>query len=475
MSATFEVKCRPDRFYYAGYRKITVLTGFEDLELAQPLLKALTAENYLDPTPIQKQAIPHVLAGRDLLGLAQTGTGKTAAFALPILHKLTIEKKRRTAGAPRALILSPTRELAMQIADNCRKYARFTGVKTMAVFGGMPIRRQINNLKHGTDLLVATPGRLLDLVRSRSLSLEKVEYFVLDEADQMMDLGFIHDMRKLAQILPQPRQTLFFSATMPKAIADLAASFLTDPVEVRVAPVSATADKVDQKLIYVARNQKTALVQQLIKNDNIQKAILFTRTKHGADKVARSLSKDGIECGAIHGNKTQGQRQRTLASFRNGRIRILVATDIAARGIDIDHVSHVFNYDLPDVPEIYVHRIGRTARAGASGQSIALCSGDDRGSLRAVERLMKRSIDVIEEVDGIELAPVPVTDERSRGKSRRGGSGFRGGQKRVNSDGRQRSVRHEDGPGRKRRANRPGKNARRRDRNDTAAGENPAL
>lgn len=456
-------------------QKETILTGFNDLELATPLLKALAAENYLNPTPIQKQAIPHVLAGRDLLGLAQTGTGKTAAFALPILHKLTEDKKRRTAGAPRALILSPTRELAMQIADNCRKYARFGSIKVMAVFGGTPIRRQIHNLKHGTDLLVATPGRLLDLVRSNALSLEKIEYFVLDEADQMMDLGFIHDMRKLAQILPKQRQTLFFSATMPKTIADLAASFLTDPVDVKVAPVSSTADKVDQKLIYVARNQKTALVQQLIKNDDIQKAILFTRTKHGADKVARSLSKDGIECGAIHGNKTQGQRQRTLASFRNGKIRILVATDIAARGIDIDHVSHVFNYDLPDVPEVYVHRIGRTARAGASGQSIALCTGEDRGSLRAVERLIKRSIDVIDSVDGIDLAPLPAaSDKPRRNRSRAGSSGFGGGHKRANSNGRQAGGQREETPNRKRRSNRPGKNARRRDRGGVEARGNLA-
>ena len=358
------------------------MTQFKDLGLSAPILKSLDAEGYSTPTPIQAQAIPIVLKGRDLVGLAQTGTGKTAGFALPILERLAANRKHAGEKACRTLVLAPTRELASQIGDSFRAYGRFLGLSTAVVFGGASMFKQKQALYRGVDILVATPGRLLDHISQRSLRLDAVEILVLDEADHMLDMGFIHDLRKISTLVPKHRQSLFFSATMPPPIAELAAQFLTNPERVAVTPVSSTAERVEQAVIHVDQNKKQDLLHALLADETISRALVFARTKHGADRVVRKLASAGFAADAIHGNKSQGQRTRALDAFKKGKARILVATEIAARGIDVDDVSHVINFDLPNVPEQYVHRIGRTARAGNGGPAIALCAPDDRAHLR---------------------------------------------------------------------------------------------
>ena len=370
-------------------------TTFESLGLSEPLRKALAAKGYVNPTPIQLQAIPPVLEGRDLCGIAQTGTGKTAAFALPTLDYLARNPGLPPKRSARVLVLSPTRELAAQIAESFRDYGRFQRLSVQCVFGGVPIQKQIRALVSGVDVLVATPGRLLDLIDQRALHLKGVEVFVLDEADQMMDLGFIVPIKKVHAMLPQQRQTLFFSATMPRAIADLGNSFLTDPVKVSVAPAATTAERVEQVVTFVDQKEKPALLVLALKSQAIDRALVFTRTKHGADRVVRQLEACGISSVAIHGNKSQAQRTTALQAFRDGRVRIMVATDIAARGIDVSGVSHVFNYELPNVAEQYVHRIGRTARAGAEGMAISFCAGDEKPYLRDIEKLTRIKLDIV--------------------------------------------------------------------------------
>ena len=405
------------------------MTKFTDLGLAEPLLKALAAEGYETPTPIQAQAIPHILQGRDLLGAAQTGTGKTAAFSLPMLHRLLAKPRQMPARSVRALILSPTRELSAQIEASIRTYARYTSLKSTVIFGGVPVGKQIRALGEKVDILVATPGRLLDLVDQRAVSLREIEFLVLDEADQMLDLGFIHALRRIATLIPKERHTLLFSATMPKPIREIASAYLTDPVEVAVAPVATTAEKIDQRVIFTEAHDKPALLAKTLNVPELERAIVFTRTKHGADKVVRQLGTSGIEAAAIHGNKSQSQRERALGAFRDGSLRILVATDIAARGIDVDGISHVVNFDLPNVPETYVHRIGRTARAGASGLAIAFCTPEERGDLAAIEKLTKVAITPIGAVpywDG-RTPKKPPQNQRGGGRGQQQNGGGRGG------------------------------------------------
>lgn len=406
--------------------KFPNLTKFSDLGLGAPILKALADEKYETPTPIQAQSIPLLLEGRDLLGIAQTGTGKTAAFGLPLIQMLGEDTRPLQPKTTRALILSPTRELAQQIHDSLKTYSRHVRLRSTVVVGGVSIRSQIRALERGTDILVATPGRLLDLINNRAVRLDDLTHFVLDEADQMLDLGFIHDLRRLVKMVPPKRQTLFFSATMPKTIADLAAAFLTNPEKVSVAPVATTAEKIDQRVIFTDKPRKMEQLRDLLKGEGMERAIVFTRTKHGADKVVRDLGKKGIEAAAIHGNKSQGQRQRALGSFKNGSMRVLVATDIAARGIDVDGISHVVNYDLPNVPETYVHRIGRTARAGAEGIAISLCDPEEYAYLRDIERLTKRALDLMPGEDP-QNDPRPTFASRNLSAPKRNGGGNRGG------------------------------------------------
>jgi len=365
------------------------MTQFADLGLAAPLQQALAAKGYTTPTPIQAQAIPPVLTGRDLCGIAQTGTGKTAAFALPSLHRLSANPKPRAPKGCRMLVLAPTRELASQIAESFTLYGANLKLSVLTVFGGVPIPRQVRALATGVDILVATPGRLLDLIDQRALTLRNVEILVLDEADQMLDLGFIHALRRIHGLVPKERQTLFFSATMPKTIADLGDSFLRDAVKVSVAPPSTTAERVDQAVTFVNQAEKQALLTLTLRSTEIDRALVFTRTKHGADRVVKHLVAAGIPANAIHGNKSQPQRERALAEFKSGEAPILVATDIAARGIDVSGVSHVFNFELPNVPEQYVHRIGRTARAGATGVAISFVADDERPYLKQIEKLTR--------------------------------------------------------------------------------------
>ncbi len=370
--------------------------AFESLGVSAPILKALAAEGYTTPTPIQTQAIPIVLKGRDLIGLAQTGTGKTAAFALPILDRLNQSRKHAGEKSCRTLVLAPTRELASQIADSFRSYGRFLGLSTTVVFGGASMHKQKQALFRGVDILVATPGRLLDHISQRTLRLDAVEILVLDEADHMLDMGFIHDLRKIATLLPRHRQSLFFSATMPAPIAELAAQFLDNPERVAVAPQSTTAERVEQAVIHVDQSKKQDLLHALLADKSVKRALVFCRTKHGADRVVTKLESAGFEAEAIHGNKNQGQRTRALDAFKKGHARLLVATEIAARGIDVDNISHVINFDLPNVPEQYVHRIGRTARAGAGGKAISFCAPDERAYLKDIERLTKQAVPVME-------------------------------------------------------------------------------
>jgi ATP-dependent RNA helicase RhlE len=372
-----------------------ILMQFTELGLAEPILKALAAKNYATPTPIQQKAIPVLLEGRDLCGIAQTGTGKTAAFALPSLDHFARNPKQTPLNGCRMLVLSPTRELAAQIAQSFRDYGRFLKLSVEVVFGGVPINRQIKALSRGVDVVVATPGRLLDLLDQRAFTIKDTEIFVLDEADQMMDMGFIHPLRRIAKLLPKERQNLFFSATMPKEIEALAAQFLNDPVKVSVAPQSTTAERVLQRASFVNQAEKQALLTLTVKNEPIDRALIFTRTKHGADRVVRFLEGAGIQAVAIHGNKSQAQRTTALQAFRHGHVKLLVATDIAARGIDVSGVSHVINFELPNVPEQYVHRIGRTARAGAEGIAISFVADDERPYLKAIERTAKVKLEIV--------------------------------------------------------------------------------
>ena len=370
------------------------MTQFSDLGLAAPIQSALDSEGYVTPTPIQAQSIPSLLQGRDLLGIAQTGTGKTAAFSLPALHHLSAKAKRPLPQTCRMLVLAPTRELASQIADSMRTYGKNLKLSVATVFGGTSINKNRQDVSRGVDVLVATPGRLIDLIEQRCLSLQNVEILVLDEADQMLDLGFIHALKQIVRMLPARRQTLFFSATMPKAIKDLADTFLTDPAQVAVTPVASTVERVEQYVTFVQQAEKQALLTMVLERGDIDRALIFARTKHGADRVVKLLAGNRIAANAIHGNKSQPQRERALAEFKSGKVRILVATDIAARGIDVSGVSHVINFELPNVAEQYVHRIGRTARAGATGIAIAFCADDERAYLKGIEKLTRQRIEV---------------------------------------------------------------------------------
>ncbi|GEP94745.1 DEAD/DEAH box family ATP-dependent RNA helicase [Chitinophaga cymbidii] len=372
--------------------------SFEKLSLIAPILRALETQGYTTPTPIQSQAIPIVLAKRDLLACSQTGTGKTAAFAIPILQLLYKEKQAEQSGARhiKTLILTPTRELAIQIAENFRDYGAHTGLRHLVIFGGVSAHTQIQTLKQGTDILIATPGRLLDLWQQGHINLRYIHQFVLDEADRMLDMGFIHDVKRVITKLPEKRQTLFFSATMPPEIAQLANSILTNPEKVAVTPVSSTAEKVEQRLYYTDKTTKRALLIHVLKDASITSALVFTRTKHGADRVAKELNKAQISASAIHGDKSQNSRQRALTDFKGGRIRVLVATDIAARGIDVDNLSHVINYEIPNVPETYVHRIGRTGRGGASGIALSFCDEEERAYVKDITKLIAQQIPVVD-------------------------------------------------------------------------------
>ena len=367
---------------------------FEELRLAEPILRAVTAEGYTVPTPLQVKAIPHVLEGRDVLGCAQTGTGKTAAFALPILQRLGPAARNQAGRAIRVLVLAPTRELAAQIDDSFRAYGRYTGLRSTAIFGGVGQNPQVGALRSGVDILVATPGRLLDLMEQGFIDLRRVGVLVLDEADRMLDMGFIHDIRKIVAKVPAQRQTLLFSATMPDDIRKLADAILRRPVSVHVALVSVAADTVQQSVYFVEKREKPAMLEHFLNANAVTRALVFTRTKHGADRVVRHLSRAGIRAEAIHGNKSQNARVRAMTRFKSGEQPILVATDIAARGLDIDEISHVINYDVPNVPETYVHRIGRTGRAGASGLAVSFCDEEERAYLQDIERLIRRPIPV---------------------------------------------------------------------------------
>ena len=399
---------------------------FDDLGLSPPLLRALKKTGYEEPTPIQREAIPPALAGRDVLGCAQTGTGKTAAFGLPLLQRLDSIADDETA--LRALILTPTRELAAQIAESLTTYGKYLELWHTVIFGGVNEKPQIAELKRGVDTLVATPGRLLDLMNRGFVDLTDIEIFVLDEADRMLDMGFLPDVKRVIAKLPKKRQTLFFSATMPPPIRALTQELLHDPVSVAVAPVSSTADKVDQRIYFVDKADKRRLLVDLLREEQVEHTLVFTRTKHGANRVVKQLDQAGIRAAAIHGNKSQGARTRALDGFRTGDLNVLVATDIAARGIDVEGITHVINFDLPNVPETYVHRIGRTARAGASGIALSFCEQEERPYLVDIERLIGQHLDRVEQHHyPASQPPPPVTDLEARGGSnggaRRGGGG----------------------------------------------------
>jgi ATP-dependent RNA helicase RhlE len=400
------------------------MTDFRDFGLAEPIVRAIAEEGYTSPTPIQAQAIPVVMGGRDLVGIAQTGTGKTASFALPILHHLSNNRRRAAPKSCRVLVLSPTRELSSQILESFRSYGRHLGISSDLVIGGVGQGRQVKALAPGLDVLVATPGRLMDLARCGALRLDAVEVFVLDEADRMLDMGFIRDIRTIIAKLPVKRQTLLFSATMPADIAALAEQMLKAPATVAVTPVATTVEKVEQRVIYAEKAAKPSLLSQVLKTDAVERALVFTRTKHGADRVVRSLGQSGISAKAIHGNKSQNERERVLSAFRDGHVRTLVATDIAARGIDVTGITHVINYDLPNIAESYVHRIGRTGRAGAAGVAVSFCDGGEEAPfLRGIEKLIRMSIPVsdasLEAGSAVAPASHAVAAEPARKSARR--------------------------------------------------------
>ena len=413
--------------------------------LIEPLQRAVSEEGYTIPTPIQEAAIPHLLAGRDILGCAQTGTGKTAAFTLPLLQYLTQHPRPRASQRPRALILAPTRELAAQIGDSIRTYGRHVHVAHTVIFGGVGQNPQAAAVRQGVDIVVATPGRLLDLIRQRLINLDQIEVFVLDEADRMLDMGFIRDIKAVIATLPRKRHSLFFSATMAQPVVELARTLVHDPVHVTIRPEQPTVDLISQKVMFVDAANKDALLVSLLKDPSINRVIVFTQMKHSADKVVKKLMAANIPATAIHGNKSQGARTQALAGFKTGLIRVLVATDIAARGIDVDNITHVVNYDLPIEPETYVHRIGRTARAGASGDSVSFCAATDRDFLRDIERLIRRAIrpdlthafhsDTAQHASGAAARPPPRSHFKGGGGHR---SGPRQGQGQRHGGGRQR-------------------------------------
>jgi ATP-dependent RNA helicase RhlE len=414
------------------------LTSFNDFGLAEPITRALTQEQYTTPTPIQADAIPLVLSGRDLVGIAQTGTGKTAAFALPILNRLAANRKPLEKKSPRVLVLSPTRELSGQILESFRTYGRHMRIQSALVIGGVPMGRQVRDLMNGLDVLVATPGRLLDLMKSNGVRLNHVEVLVLDEADRMLDMGFIHDIRTIVSKLPKERQTLLFSATMPREISDLAAHMLRDPARVAVTPVASTAERIAQRVIMVDKPAKSALLVETLRAECTGQTLVFTRTKHGADKVVKQLHHAGLSAEAIHGNKSQNQRERVLGAFRAGKLKTLVATDIAARGIDVDGISHVINFDLPNIPESYVHRIGRTARAGAEGIAISFCDNEETAFLRDIEKLIQIKLPVTEQRTNPRQAPAP----HHRPQQNAGRNGRNGQRRNGSGNGQQRNGGH---------------------------------
>jgi ATP-dependent RNA helicase RhlE len=405
-----------------------VTTRFSDLALIEPIQRALKSESYELPTPIQTQAIPHLLEGRDLLGIAQTGTGKTAAFGLPLLQRLFQDKTPAGPRMARSLILTPTRELAIQIAESLRTYGRHLHLRIALVYGGVGQRPQVDALARGVDILVATPGRLMDLMGQGHAKLDRVQIFVLDEADRMLDMGFIRDIRRIAATLPKQHQSLLFSATMPADIAQLADSMLRDPVKVTVTPAASTVERVEQRVFFVEQAQKRALLASMLGDSSIERALVFTRTKHGANKLVRQLAESRIGADAIHGDKTQGARQKALADFRSGRTRVLVATDIAARGIDIDGITHVINFEIPNMPESYVHRIGRTARAGATGIALSFCGSDERAYLRDIERTTRRTLTVVtDHAFAAPFAALPSEPATHRPTTHRQGTHGQGG------------------------------------------------
>ena len=392
---------------------------FKELQLVEPILKALDKQGYTTPTPIQEQAIPILLEGKDLLGCAQTGTGKTAAFAIPIIQNLYNNIKLRDKQRKvKALVVTPTRELAIQIGDSFTDYGAFTGIRNTVVFGGVKQSKQVAALRAGVDVLVATPGRLLDLMQQGIISLRDIEYFVLDEADQMLDMGFIHDIKKIIAKLPQKRQSLFFSATMPQAIVDLSQKILGDYDKITIKPQQATAEKVKQAVYFVSKSAKIKLLVHLLNIEIFDATLVFSRTKHGANKIVKLLEREGIKAEAIHGNKSQVARQKALNSFKAGTTKILIATDIAARGIDVDSLSYVVNYDLPNIPETYVHRIGRTGRAGASGLAISFCDREERPYLRDIQKLINQQIPVIEAHPFIDDSSARDTDSKPQRKNK---------------------------------------------------------
>jgi ATP-dependent RNA helicase RhlE len=405
--------------------------GFDTLNLISPICRAVNEEKYTSPTPIQTEAIPHLLQGRDLLGCAQTGTGKTAAFALPILQRLAEYKDKPRHKEVRSLILTPTRELALQIEESFRVYGRYMKFNQAVVFGGVSIKNQIRTLSRGVDVLVATPGRLLDLFNQGCLRMDKVDVFVLDEADQMLDMGFLPDVKKIFNEIPKTSQTVLFSATLPTEIVRLTQNFLKDPIKISVAPPSSTVEKVDQRIMFVDRDNKSALLESILEDESVYRVLVFTRTKHGANRVAKNLSKKRIRTEAIHGNKSQAARMQALNKFRSGHVRVLVATDVASRGLDVDGITHVINYELPKEAESYVHRIGRTARAGATGIALSFCDSEERGYLRGIERTINQSVTVDKDHAYHSEAIATKSSHRSGGNgngARRGaGAGQRNG------------------------------------------------
>jgi ATP-dependent RNA helicase RhlE len=395
---------------------------FEDLELSNALLRAIQAAGYTEPTPIQEQAIPHVLAGRDLLGSAQTGTGKTAAFALPILHHLTTRHSKKRGRRIRALVLSPTRELATQIGENFQTYGRYTHLKYLTVYGGVSQKPQVEKLRRGVDVLIATPGRLLDLMNQGLVWLDRLEVLVLDEADRMLDMGFLPDVRRIIAELPTERQTLLFSATMPDKIQDLMRSILVDPVQVEIAPEKPTVEAIEQSVYFLEKTHKRELLEHLLATKSMFRTLVFTRTKHGANRLAQQLGRAKIKAEAIHGNKSQRAREQALTNFKRGKTQVLVATDIAARGIDVDDITHVINYDLPNETESYVHRIGRTGRAGAEGKALSFCSPAEFSHLADIERLIRMHIPVVSDHPYASKHTPKPTSFDARKKSAAGGS-----------------------------------------------------
>lgn len=400
------------------------MSKFTELGLRDSILRAVAEGGYEEMTPIQSQAIPAVLDGKDLIAVAQTGTGKTAAFSLPIIQKLLKGEGQRAPKATRALIIAPTRELAIQIGENIRAYTKYLHLRTTMVFGGVSEKPQIKALAGGVDILIATPGRLLDLTNQRHINLGKVEFLVLDEADRMLDMGFIRDIQKIIKFLPAKRHTVLFSATMPQSVEKLANSLLNDPLRIEVAPAATTAEKVDQHVLMVPKHRKRELLAHVLKDSALKRVIVFTRTKHGANKVSKYLDQLGISSGAIHGNKSQNARQKALKEFREGDIRALIATDVAARGIDVDDITHVINFELPNEPESYVHRIGRTARAGATGISLSFCDHEERGYLKDIEKIIRQPVPLMEDhpfhKEGMDPRSPDSDDDDSRGRSRPG-------------------------------------------------------